>query len=431
MPELGPDYDDEEELIEEREVETHEGDDSSLDDEEIKTEEEINELNSGNDLEALLELSSDLREEDQESFTDCCRVVFAKNFQTKAPQSIEDAEREFSYFLAHVKRLIAIREVITPELVDGKPSNEENKIIASLAVLISNEIPIEKPSEDATTEEIASATENVDQDLVRQMIRSLNLKFSELSDNQFSVYDKENDVIIINPKSPQIKGYDHLSIAYQILAAKVGKEEPELEEETEEGVYPIGEQAIKWFSENGIDQEDLNSFRRFKHPEAYALAGLVRTFRQNPKEGKVSAALDGEYRLMIDFTKKDPDKDWKISDTISKAYKPDLDKFRDKWEKISKTGIDIDQLPIQNAYNYDSDGPEDSGSSNMETQSGSSGDLEKKGSSGVAKGERAGGKNTGPKNMKEAVFQIFQAADGEFAMAFNPVAAAIGLSKAA
>lgn len=402
--------------------------DDSADSEAAITDEELGEISASRDLEALLALSDDLRQEDEESFVDCCRIVFEKEFKSTDEQTAGDIDREFTYFLANTKRLCQVRNILAEELVGGKPSNEENWVITALSVFISNEMPIQNMPENASTEQIAEASQNINPDTVKQILGMLNMRFGELPDNQFAVLDQEENVVIVDPSSTLARGYDALLITYQILGAQAGPETGE-DHEVDGGEMSLGHEMIKWFKEKGIYEEDLNCFRYFKHKEAFALARLVRELSANPQEGKVPPALDAEYRAMIDFVRKNPDKDWKISETVSKAYIKDLSKYRDKWALIEKTGIDMNVLPLDGGYDYDSDGPEGGNDTNMEAQSGMSGDLEKSGNKGVTKGERAGGlKVEGPKNIKEAIFNIFVQADAEFGMALNPVAQLAGVA---
>jgi len=399
----------------------------SVDSEADVTEEELGAISASRDLEALLALSDDLSQEDKESFVDCCRIVFDKEFKSTDDQTAGDVDREFAYFLANTKRLCQVRNILAEELVGGKPSNEENWVITALSVFISNEMPIQNIPENAPPELVAEASQNINPDTVKQILGMLNMKFGELPDNQFAALDQEENVVIVDPSSTLARGYDALLITYQILGAQAG---PEIDEgqEDEDSEMSLGHEMIKWFKEKGIYEEDLNCFRYFKHQEAFALARLVRELSANPQEGKVPPALDAEYRAMIDFVRKNPDKDWKISETVAKAYLSNLSKFRDKWALIEKTGIDMNVLPLDGSYDYDSDGPEGGNSTSTETPSGSS-NLEKGGNNGLVKGERAGGlKIEGPKNIKEAIFNIFVQADVEFGMNFNPVAQLAGIA---
>lgn len=400
-------------------LEQREGQSQPRTSEQFFSDEELQQVNQSDILNELLDAAQEMRD-DPANYVKLCQSLYQKYFQEQKPEDVGEANRELETFQLAVNQLGIIREIVSKELFgETELTTGQKKLLIGFSLLIQGSLP---PSDQGEND--GGLLVNPEQ--VRDMVTSLNFRFVDrLPDDQFVSIDTSTGEKLVWADSPKMRGYDGLSVARQIVTAG--------EQEDLEGFgdgLEFGDkqtEVLEWFKERGIVSEDLHCFDYFKTQEAFVLARVRLENSRNPKLGQ-STALEAEYLAMLKHKRSNPDNDYKISETIQKAYGKELSEFRAKWKIIKDSGIDTGNIQLtEDVYNYDSDGSDSISNSNLETQHGGSGSLEKNNAKQVDGGTRAGGlKIEGPKNVKEALFNMFAVAESEFGSQLNPVEAFIG-----
>jgi hypothetical protein len=397
----------------------------------IFTETELQQLDQSQIIEDLL-LSRRELSDNRQAFLDNCREVYSQYFQDRSPHDAEDAERKLNHFITGVERIGNMRDIVAAELLPPgtEPSPGQKKIIMGLSMHISDQLGLERAPAGASPEDNYLQAVNINPDQVKAWLRELNIRLvDELPDDEFNQLNGDGSISVW-AESPDISGYDAVSIARQLISKRLAEGEYPRKENREQTQEEAS--LIDWFREKGVTEDDLHFFRYFKQKDAFAIASIYRDQKNNPQAGGVSKTVAAEYKIMraaLDNNEKYVLK----GEVIGKAYRDELNLYGLKWKIIKDSGQDIDSMQLSvNGDDIPDSASSDASSDADETAQSMAGGTgqELKSKPNSSKGERAGGglKIEGPKNVKEAIFNIFTQADAEFGMNFNPVAQVLGIA---
>jgi len=162
------------------------------------------------------------------------------------------------------------------------------------------------------------------------------------------------------------------------------------EESPESGTID-SQKVVEYFKEEGITEDELKIFRQFpKQKEMFALAALYLDYRQNrertPRDKNQKELLQAEYNRLVDEARGNHEQDVVLNPVIRDAFLGKLNEFRDKYDKIVKSGIDISEIRFSS-----DDNPLDSGSDQSSEGKGDSDQPIENQRGGAEKEKSAGG----------------------------------------
>lgn len=380
----------------------------------VFSEEELRDVSFCANLSTLLVERETIREEDNDAYSELCRNLISNQLKkdSNGQANDEDIKKRVDNLEMTVGRLASIQKVVKDLIPDGgqqlTPSQvtAKEKVLTALTFIVSEQL-VPTPADPAQGL-TAVDLDTVDQEEVARILQPFKIRFVVPQANGYLATQDESGALLLAPSPENTSGYNLLNLGEQVkIAAKGGTVDDGLLADHSGG--EVGEEGDgdreALLKEHGITAEDQWRLQHFRTKEAFALASVFRKKSLDLKSGGAGPALSAEMSLMFKAVTADPTKEWNISDVIQKSFETELRHYRDMWQFVKDSGINIDDLDTSGAEDFDYDTGSDESSGGSEDAPSNTDSKGKEKTSGGKAGERAGG-SKGPQNAWQFVAEL-------------------------